>query len=212
MNTLPDALIDRYRRFKFRHFDQNAEQYEQLAEFGQSPDTMIVSCCDSRVTPEAVFSALPGEMFVVRNIANLVPPFKTDGASYSVSSALEFAVLNLKVEHIVVMGHAQCGGVKAALAGGAPNETDARFIANWISMLEPAAAEARTANPHASSDELQHAAEYEGVKASIANLRTFPFVREAEQRNELKLHGTWFDISAGTLKVLNPETGTFETV
>lgn len=115
MALFPENLTDRYRRFKIRHFAPNYEQYAELAEFGQTPDVMVISCCDSRVDPETIFSAKPGELFVMRNVANLVPPFETGGRFHGVSAALEFAALNLRVKHIVVMGHAGCGGVKAAL-------------------------------------------------------------------------------------------------
>ena len=115
MSTFPDALADRYKRFKFRHFAPNIDHYEQLATFGQSPQVMLVSCCDSRVDPETIFSAMPGELFVVRNVANLVPPYETGGKFHGVSAAIEFAVLNLRIKHLVVMGHSGCGGIGLAL-------------------------------------------------------------------------------------------------
>ena len=138
MSYFPEHLADRYRRFKLRHFIPHQDDYEQLATQGQNPEVMIVSCCDSRVEPEAVFSAMPGELFVVRNVANLVPPYETDGKYHGVSAALEFAVLNIRVKHIVVMGHSGCGGVPACVEHDATRQTEAEFIANWMSMLDEA--------------------------------------------------------------------------
>ena len=138
MTQFPEHLTDRYHRFKFRHFTPNMDRYEELATFGQSPDVMLVSCCDSRVDPETIFSAMPGELFVMRNVANLVPPYETDGKFHGVSAALEFALLNLRVKHVVVMGHAGCGGVKAALEQTAAKQTEALFISKWMSMLDDA--------------------------------------------------------------------------
>jgi carbonic anhydrase len=115
MSSFPEALTDRYRRFKHRHFVPNADHYEELATYGQSPDTMVISCSDSRVDPETIFSAMPGELFILRNIANLVPPFETGGNYHGVSAAIEFGVLNLRVKHLIVLGHSGCGGVKASI-------------------------------------------------------------------------------------------------
>ena len=130
MSQFPEHLTDRFRRFKFRHFAPNHDQYEKLAAEGQTPDVMIVSCCDSRVDPETIFSAMPGELFVVRNVANLVPPFETQGKYHGVSAALEFAALNLRVKHIVVMGHSGCGGVRASLDHETLRQTEAAFVTN----------------------------------------------------------------------------------
>ena len=138
MSSFPENLADRFRRFKHRHFLPNAEQYEELATYGQNPEAMVISCSDSRVDPETIFSAMPGELFVVRNVANLVPPYETGGKFHGVSSAIEFAVLNLRVKHLIVMGHSGCGGVKAALDQSAAIQTEAQFISRWMSMLDDA--------------------------------------------------------------------------
>ena len=138
MKQFPDHLADRFRRFKHRHFAPNQDHYEKLAAGGQNPDVMIVSCSDSRVDPETLFSAMPGELFVVRNVANLVPPFETQGKYHGVSAALEFAALNIRVKHIVVLGHSGCGGVRACLDHGAMRQTKSEFIVNWMSMLDGA--------------------------------------------------------------------------
>lgn len=209
MSLLPDNLIDRYRRFKFRHFVPNQDHYEQLANFGQSPDIMIVSCCDSRVDPETIFSAMPGELFVVRNVANLVPPYETTGKYHGVSAALEFAALNLRVKHIVVVGHSGCGGIRACLDHEAARQSEAQFITNWMSMLDSARDKVTADHIGQPAPELRAALEREGIKTSLANLRTFPCVATLESRGRMALHGTHFDIATGTLSVLNQATGKF---
>lgn len=211
--SFPQYLADRYQRFKFRHFAPNSEHYQRLAEKGQKPDVMIVSCCDSRVDPETIFSAMPGELFVVRNVANLVPPFETGGNYHGVSAALEFAVLNLRVSHIVVMGHSSCGGVTAALHGHAEHETEARFISNWMSMLAEAKSRLLMAHPGTAGEAiLQKKLEYAAVSTSLKNLRTFPCVQQLEGDGRLHLHGAHFDIGAGMLTVLDHTTGDFKAL
>ncbi|MGQ0455874.1 MAG: carbonic anhydrase [Hyphomicrobium sp.] len=209
MSSFPENLTDRFRRFKHRHFAPNADQYEELATYGQNPDTMVISCCDSRVDPETIFSAMPGELFVVRNVANLVPPYETGGKFHGVSTAIEFAVLNLRVKHLIVMGHSGCGGVKAALDQSAAIQTEAKFISRWMSMLDDARISVLASHqmrPHA---EVQEALEKEGVKQAIKNLRTFPFIKDTEEKGRLSLHGAHFDIKSGTLAVLNHSRGVF---
>lgn len=209
MTHFPEALADRYRRFKFRHFAANQDQFETLAAHGQNPEVMVVSCCDSRVEPEMIFSAMPGELFVVRNVANLVPPFETSGKYHGVSAALEFAVLNLRVKHIVVMGHSGCGGVRAALERDAARQTEAAFITNWMSMLDGARDELLAKHANKPPAELRTALERSGVKTSIQNLRTFPCIQILESKGKIQLHGVYFDIAAGTLHVLHPATGEY---
>ncbi len=212
MSLLPESLADRYRRFKYRHFAPNLDQYEALATHGQSPEIMVISCCDSRVDPETIFSAMPGELFVVRNVANLVPPFETGGKFHGVSAALEFAVLNLRVKHIVVMGHSRCGGVRACLEHDAARQTEAQFIRNWMSMLDDARARiVKELAGQPVGDQLA-ALEREGLKTSLANLRTFPCIQSLEGRGKLALHGAHFDIGTGTLSVLNQGTGEFVSI
>jgi carbonic anhydrase len=203
MPQFPEQLADRYRRFKFRHFAPNQDHYERLASEGQSPDVMIVACCDSRVDPETVFSAMPGELFVVRNVANLVPPYETSGKYHGVSAALEFAALNLRVEHIVVLGHSGCGGVLACLEQEAARQSEAEFISNWMSLLADARSAVLAAHAGRPRAELRATLEREGIKASLRNLRTFPCIRTLEARGRLALHGAHFDIATGTLSVLD---------
>ncbi|RUP00245.1 carbonic anhydrase [Hyphomicrobium sp.] len=209
MSSFPETLADRYRRFRSRHFVPNADQYEELATHGQSPETMIISCSDSRVDPETIFSAMPGELFVVRNVANLVPPYEVSGKYHGVSAAMEFAVLNLRVKNLIVMGHSGCGGIKAALDQNAAIQTDAHFISKWMSMLDDARLSVLASHQVSPANVRQEALEKEAIKQSIGNLRTFPFIQEQEEKGRLSLHGAHFDIASGTLTVLNHSRGQF---
>jgi carbonic anhydrase len=209
MSSFPETLTDRYRRFKHRHFVPNADHYEELATYGQNPDTMVISCSDSRVDPETIFNAMPGELFIVRNVANLVPPYETGGRYHGVSTAIEFAVMNLRIKHLIIMGHSGCGGVKAALDQSAAIQTEAQFISRWMSMLDDARLSVLASHQNSPQAAKQEALEKEGVKQSIRNLRTFPFVRDQEERGRLSLHGAHFDIKTGTLTVLNHSRGIF---
>ncbi|MCU0955317.1 MAG: carbonic anhydrase [Hyphomicrobium sp.] len=209
MSSFPETLTDRFRRFKHRIYFPNADQYEELATYGQSPEIMMVSCCDSRVDPETIFNAIPGELFVVRNVANLIPPFETGGRFHGVSASIEFAVLNLRVKHIVVLGHSGCGGIKAALNQSAMIQTEAMFISKWMSMLDEARLSVLASKQSATLAEQLQVLELESIKTSLKNLRTFPFVREREDKGKVNLHGAHFDIKTGTLSVLNHSRGEF---
>ncbi|MFL6753693.1 MAG: carbonic anhydrase [Sphingomicrobium sp.] len=205
-------LIEGYRRFRATDWEHERERWSELAE-GQSPQVMILSCADSRVDPAQIFDARPGEMFVTRNIAALAPPYETTSGYHGVSAALEFAVTQLQVAEIVVMGHGFCGGCAAALTGKF-DDTDpgeGHFIADWVGMLGEARDEVR-----ARHETLDRAAfldmEREAVKVSLANLRTFPWIVEREQSGELKLHGAHFSISEGRLYLLDEGGGDFRPV
>jgi carbonic anhydrase len=204
-----ESLIEGYRRFRESGWSAQRDRWAELAE-GQSPRVMIIACSDSRVDPSQIFDAKPGEMFVVRNVANLVPPFEPDQNYHGVSAALEFAVTQLQVEEIIVMGHGFCGGCAAALTGqfDHADHGEGHFIAHWIDMLTPVRDRIRAEHP-----ELDRAAframEHEGVRISLRNLRTFPWVAEREQARTLKLHGAFFAISDGVLHVLDEESGDF---
>ena len=205
-------LVDGYRKFRETGWAQQRERWSELAE-GQSPKVMILACSDSRVEPAIIFDASPGEMFVVRNVANLAPPFETTGGYHGVSAALEFAVTQLEVEEVVVLGHGFCGGCAAALTQqfeGAPSG-QGHFIANWVSMLEPA--RQRVCAEHNQLDRDAYLAmEWEAVKVSLANLRTFPFVEEREKAAKLSLHGCHFSIAEGRLYILDEAEDTFRPV
>jgi len=212
MPQFPEHLVDRFRRFKYRHFAPNIDHFAELAAYGQNPDVMVVSCCDSRVDPETIFSAMPGELFVVRNIANLVPPYETTGQYHGVSAALEFAALNLRVRHIVVLGHSGCGGILACLEQSATRQSEARFISNWMNILDEARTRILASAAGRSAAELRVELEREGIKVSIQNLRSFPCIKALESKGRLHLHGAHFEIATGNLSVLNEGTGEFVSI
>jgi len=207
-----DELIDGYHRFRAQDWSRERERWSELAE-GQSPRVMILSCADSRVDPAHIFDARPGEIFVVRNIAGLAPPYETSSGFHGVSAALEFAVTQLQVEEILVMGHGLCGGCAAALTGqfDDPEHGEGHFIADWVGMLSEARDRVRAR--HESLDrEAFREMELEGVKVSLANLRTFPWIAEREASGTLKLHGAHFAVSEGRLYVLDEAEGNFRPV
>ena len=168
----------------------------------------MIACCDSRAAPETIFDCGPGELFVVRNVANLVPPYTPDGEHHGTSAALEFAVQSLKVENIVVMGHGRCGGIAAVLDQESEPLSPGDFIGRWMNLVQPAA-EVIAANTLLTASERQRAMERVSIRFSLQNLRTFPCVSILEGKGRLTLHGAWFDISTGELWVMNPETGDF---
>ncbi len=211
MNSFPDSLLKGYRAFKQGHFADESKRYRQLAKDGQTPECMVISCCDSRAAPETVFNSAPGEIFVVRNVANLVPPYTPDGEYHSTSAALEFAVQVLKVKHILVLGHGRCGGIKAALDPNSEPLSPGDFIGKWMELLGPAA-DSVTSNSYMTESERQTALERISIRHSIENLRTFPCINILEGKGRLQLHGGWFDISSGELMMLDPESGDFEEV
>lgn len=205
---LPDRLLSGYRSFMDGRYSSERDRYRSLAREGQTPETMVIACCDSRAAPETIFDCGPGELFVVRNVANLVPPYEPDGNHHSTSAALEFAVQSLKVKHIVVLGHGRCGGIKAALDPAAEPLSPGDFIGKWMGLVTPAAAKV-SANAMMTQSERQTALERISIRYSLTNLRSFPCVSILERKERLTLHGAWFDISSGELWVMNPETGDF---
>jgi len=209
MGHLPEPLLNGYRSFMAGRYAGETALYRSLAREGQAPETMVIACCDSRSAPETIFDAGPGELFVVRNVANLVPPYAPDGEFHSTSAALEFGVMSLKVKNIVVMGHGRCGGIKAALAPQQRPLSPGDFIGKWMSLVEPAA-QAVAGNSMMTASERQTALERITIRFSLANLRTFPCVKALEAKGRLSLSGAWFDISTGELWVMNRETGDFE--
>ena len=197
-------LIDGYRRFRQETWPQQRARFEELAAQGQRPHTMVIACSDSRVDPQMIFSAGPGELFVVRNVANLVPPYMPDAAFHGTSAAVEFAVRVLGVRDLVVMGHALCGGIAAVIGGVPPVAED--FVANWIGI----AARARDVALRCDTPEArQEAGEHEAVRISLANLMTFPFVAEAVAAGRLRLSGAHFGVATGRLVLMDGESGTF---
>jgi carbonic anhydrase len=195
--TLPAMLLDGYSNFRSGRYASEAERYRKLGEGSQKPKIMIIACCDSRAAPETIFDAGPGEMFVVRNVANLVPPYTPDGGHHATSAALEFAVMSLGVRHIVVMGHGRCGGIRAAVQESSPlTHTD--FIGSWMRAIKDVTRIVpRELGDNAETHE-RHI-ERASIEHSLANLRTFPWIRMKENKRDLALHGVWFDIAMGEL-------------
>jgi carbonic anhydrase len=204
--SFPQRLLDGYSMFRRGRLPTEQSRYRDLAERGQAPQTMIIGCCDSRVSPEVIFDAGPGELFVVRNVANLVPPYSPDDAYHGVSAAVEYAVTVLLVQHIVVLGHARCGGIRAF----ADNAPGGDFIGRWISLLAPAAATVSSIS--STPDIYLSRLEQASVRASLGNLMTFPFVRSAFRAGKLTLHGAYFDVASGELAALDPDNGRFVAV
>lgn len=198
-------LIDGYHRFRRNDYHRHHGRWEELAE-GQSPPIMLVSCCDSRVDPATVFDMIPGQAFVLRNVANIVPPYDEGTGLAGVRSAIEFGVTGLEVKHIVVMGHGSCGGVQAALKGGDQGERGHSFLDEWIAQLDGPRARVLADD---SIEDKQLGLEWEAIRQSLANLRTFPYIAQKEAAGSLKLHGCHFTIGKGELYVLDEESGQF---
>lgn len=209
MNTFPKYLLEGYKGFMQGRYASERDRYHELAVKGQSPKAMVIACCDSRAAPETIFGCGPGELFVLRNVANLVPPFAPDGGQHGTSAGIEFAVQALNVEHIVVMGHGRCGGINAALHPEAPALAPGDFIGKWLTLLDPVT-EQFADNGLMTEGERQTALERISIRNSIHNLRSFPYVKSREEKGTLSLHGAWFDIKTGELWVMDHETGEFE--
>ena len=201
-----DKFLAGYRQFRDTYFRENRTFIEDLMEQGQAPKVLMIACSDSRIDPSLKFGVAPGEMFIVRNVANLVPPFDADGHAHGTSAALEFAVRSLQVEHIIVMGHARCGGITALMKQ--PQAGD--FVAAWMQIAQPAREKALrcTSTPAAA----QRCCEHEAVKVSLDNLLTFPWVKDAVDAGKLQTHGWYFDLETATLSILNKATGEFHPV
>lgn len=207
----PARLTDGYRAFLDGRFASERSRYEMLAQAGQRPEIMVFGCVDSRVSPEVIFDAAPGELLVVRNVANLVPPYEPDRDSqHGTSAALEFGVQALRVKHIVVLGHAYCGGIRAFADEQEPL-SPGDFIGRWMSQITPAA---QSLGPRslADGDAYLRRLEFASVELSLKNLMTFPCVRILVERGKLQLHGAYFGVATGRLLVRNPDSGQFEPV
>src|ERR671921_2886982 len=202
----PQRLTEGYRAFLDERLPREKNRFEALAEKGQSPEVMVIGCCDSRVSPEVIFDASPGELFVVRNVANLVPPYETGGEFYGTSAALPFAVQALRVKHIVVLGHARCGGIRAFADESAPL-SPGDFIGRWMTLIGPAAD--RLGPRRGDLADYLAKLELAAIDNSLANLMTFPCVRILVERGKLHLHGAYFGIASGVLLVRDPRTGDF---
>ena len=212
---IPSRLEQGYRAFLEGRFPTERQRFRKLAEAGQKPRIMLIGCCDSRCAPETIFDSSPGEIFVLRNVAALVPPYKPNDDFHSTSAALEFGVMGLRVEHIVVMGHEACGGIKAY----AENEADpymrplspGDFIGQWIKLIAPAA---HALGPAPATPDTAYVEKlgHESVKQSLANLRTFPCISGLIEKGRLSLHGAYFGVADGRLLALDEARGVFEPI
>ena len=210
MSRFPQHLIEGYRTFTSQRLPTEQSRYRELSERGQAPEVMVIGCCDSRVSPEVIFDAGPGELFVMRNVANLVPVYQPDSNAHGVSAALEYAVQVLRVKHIVVLGHAQCGGIRAFIDNSAPL-TPGDFIGRWMSMfIKPG--EKVEQRAHETMADFTIRIEKAAVFRSLENLMTFPFVQTLVQQGELNLHGAYFGVAEGWLFVLDQLTKEFRSV
>lgn len=207
-----DQMIEGFRRFRDNYFAKNRALFDTLAQQGQTPKVLLIGCSDSRVDPAIIFDAEPGEMFILRNVANLIPPFAPDSGHHGTSAAVEFAVRGLKVEHIVVLGHAHCGGVRALIEGNTNDSSD--FIHRWMEIARSARdrALALTLSAGQPIEAARRMCEQETVAISLANLMTFPWVRERVEAGKLMLHGWFYDMEDGRLFRLDPITNTFQEV
>ena len=203
------GLIDGYRRFRATDWRKHRTRFEELAEGGQSPRALVIACSDSRVDPQMIFHAAPGELFVVRNVANLVPPYAPNSDYHGTSAALEFAVRSLGVQEVVVMGHNRCGGIAALLRGPTPETGD--FVGPWMQIAASARDRALAQAPALAeadrSEALHRLCEHEGVRVSLANLMTFPWLRARVEAGNLTLHGYHFDIRSGDLVPVDAAEG-----
>ncbi|HZS84321.1 MAG TPA: carbonic anhydrase [Stellaceae bacterium] len=206
----PERLTEGYRAFLDGRFAAERSRYQMLAEKGQHPEIMVIGCVDSRVSPEVIFDAAPGELLVVRNVANIVPPHEPDrGSQHGTSAALEFGVQALRVKHIVVLGHAFCGGIRAFADEQEPL-SPGDFIGRWMAQIAPAAARLGQRAP--GDEEYLRRLEFASVELSLQNLMTFPCVRILVERGKLALHGAYFGVASGRLLVRDPATGRFDPV
>lgn len=204
----PTRLSQGYQAFLEGRFNSERNRYRALGELGQKPEILIIGCCDSRVSPEIIFDAGPGEMFVVRNVANLVPPYQPDSAYHGTSAAIEFAVNGLEVQHIVVLGHASCGGIRSFYDGAQPL-SPGDFIGKWMSQIAPVAEQMEPADG-ADRDTRLKRLELAVVEHSLTNLMTFPYVRRRVEAGQMQLHGAYFGVATGLLFVRDPGTGRFD--
>jgi len=208
--SFPQRLIDGYNAFAGGRLRCEQDRYRELAERGQQPEIMVIGCCDSRVSPEVIFDAHPGELFVVRNVANIVPPYAPDGQAHGVSAALEFGVGALRVKHIVVLGHAHCGGIKAYAEDAEPL-SPGDFIGKWMKLMRPAAEKLGPRGDLSPADYLTRL-EQANIANSLDNLMTFPRLAKLIDKGKIATHGAYFGVATGDLSVLDKASGEFARV
>lgn len=209
--TFPQRLIDGYTAFAEGRLQREQARYHELAEAGQSPEVMVIGCCDSRVSPEVIFDARPGELFVVRNVANIIPPYTPDGQAHGVSAALEFGVGALRIRHIVVLGHAHCGGVKAYAQDSEPL-SPGDFIGKWMQLMAPAAHKVGPMGGSEDHTDYLKRLEQANISNSLDNLMTFPLLAKLIEKGKISTHGAYFGVATGDLSVMDKATGQFKPV
>lgn len=209
MQAFPRTLLEGYRIWREGDLPQYRGRLAQLAALGQSPRAMVVGCCDSRVSPEAIFSAGLGELFVVRNVAGVVPPFRPDGTHHGTSAAIEFALLGLSVPHVIVMGHSRCGGIRAYIDASFDPERRGQFIGAWMDLISGAKEAAIERHGKLEGVALERAVEEEAIRHSIRNLRTFPEIARREAEGTLIVHGVHLDVANGDLRILDMASDDF---
>jgi carbonic anhydrase len=207
--SFPQRLLDGYNAFAAGRLQREQARYHELAEAGQSPEVMVIGCCDSRVSPEVIFDARPGELFVVRNVANIIPPYSPDGQAHGVSAALEFGVGALRVKHIVVLGHAHCGGVKAFAQDSEPL-SPGDFIGKWMQLMAPAAHKVGPMGGAEDHADYLKRLEHANIANSLDNLMTFPQLAKLIEKGKVSTHGAYFGVAEGDLSVMDKETGEFK--
>ncbi len=211
--TDPADLIAGFHRFREQHFAHDDALYRQLVQEGQAPKILVVGCCDSRVDPALVLDCAPGDLFVIRNVANLVPPDENRiGGRHGTSAALEYGVKTLGVEHVIVLGHAHCGGIRALMSGSGIADGQESFINSWMRLAEQARSKVLQEMPQASNEELERACEQQAILSSLDNLMTFSWIRERVEQGTLRLHGWYFDIEHGQLMRYDASSQRFEPV
>jgi carbonic anhydrase len=211
MSLIPNKLIEGFQRFREQHFERNDSLYQQLVKEGQTPKTLVVACCDSRVDPALVLDCAPGDLFVIRNVANLVPPSENRAGHHGTTAAIEYAIRILAVEHIIILGHAHCGGINTLVKTGGVSNPDS-YMADWMCLAESARASVMAEMPDASQEEQMRACEQRAILVSLENLMTFSWVRERFENGTLTLHGWYFDIEHGQLLRFNQVTNCFEVL
>ena len=205
-------LIDGFQRFRTQHYERDGTPFKQLVREGQAPKIMVIACCDSRVDPAIVTDCDPGDLFVVRNVANLVPPYETSGHYHGTSAALEFAVRFLAVRHVVVLGHARCGGIRALVQGVDGGDDRSQFIQPWMEIADAARRKATHGKTGQPSTDVERACEQAAIEVSLNNLLTFPWIRRRVESRQLWLHGWYFDMDHGELLRYNPADGRFDSL
>lgn len=211
--TSPNELIAGFHRFREEHFADDDALYKHLVQDGQTPKILVVACCDSRVDPALVLDCAPGDLFVIRNVANLVPPAESrSGGRHGTSAALEYGVRVLKVEHIIVLGHAHCGGIRSLMNGGSASGGEPTYISSWMRVAEAAQQKVIEGLPQATREEQERACEQQAILSSLENLMTFGWIKEAVTAGTLALHGWYFDIEHGQLLRYEVATRAFKAV